>query len=206
VSIGSILTCDSHSPEDNGQADSPFFRLPTHLRYRVYNYALRGYQIRVKRLSDPANRDEDDVTCNYTISWPFEESEDPFSPLLNLPAACRQLRTEAKNLPYSICYFVVNFADLEVFSNALPNTVRSNIKLLHMPLLFMPESFDSIECSNMLANLGCFPALEKIWVTSLFSETSWMTDLLIAFAKGIRLITGRDTVVELADFDQVTKP
>jgi hypothetical protein len=200
------MTSVSHSPGNDGQAKSLFFCLPAHLRYRIYNYALRGYHIRVKRLSAPADRDEDDVTCNYTIAWPFEEPDDPLSSLLHLPATCRQLCTEAKNLPYSLCYFVVNFADLEVFSNVLPGAVRSNIKLLHMPVLFMPESVNSSECSNMLANLGCFPALEKIWVTSLFRETVRMRNIVVAFAKGIRSTTRRDIVVELADFDMVTMP
>jgi hypothetical protein len=95
----------------------------------------------------------------------------PFRALLFTSSAsyyCRQLRTGAKNLPFTLCHFVVNLADLEVFSNALPHTVRSGIKLLHMPLLYMPMYLDTDECRNMLGNLGCFPALETIWVTWVF--------------------------------------
>jgi hypothetical protein len=168
---------------------------------------MGGIRVRVERLHGPAYRDEDYLKCSYTIVWPFESLHfEPFSSLLQLPATCRQLRTGAKNLPFTPRHFVVNLADLEVFSNALPHTVRSGIKLLHMPLLYMPMDLDTDECRHMLGNLGCFPALETIWVTWVFYADWRVRNPLATFAKGIRSTIGRDIVEKLAGYEELDKP
>jgi hypothetical protein len=125
----------------------------------------------------------------------------PFSALLQLPAVCRQLRSEAGSLPYALSKFVVRVGleFLERFVEALPCKMRVHIKTLGIPWQYDSIFFLADIYRIQKANLRRLPALEKVtllrlWQSSNFQERFRKHDL----TTDTREITGLEITVNVS--------
>jgi hypothetical protein len=185
------------------QNDFPLLRLPGEIRNKIYEYALGGNTILIRLSSHkpPFGRLISEIVDPRQETSRQVTKAAPFYALLQLPAVCRQLRSEAGSLPYALSTFIVRVSIefLERFVEALPGKMRSYIKTLGMPWPYDSIFFLADMHRTQKANLRRLPALEKItllclWYSSNFQERFRKHDL----TTGTRDITGLAVTVNVS--------
>jgi hypothetical protein len=189
------------------QNDSPLLRLPGEIRNKIYEYVLGGNTILIRLSSHkpPFGRLISEIVDPRQETSRQVIKTVPFSALLQLPAVCRQLRSEAGSLPYALSKFVVRVGleFLERFVEALPCKMRVHIKTLGIPWQYDSIFFlaDIYRIQN--ANLRRLPALEKVtllrlWQSSNFQERFRKHDLttdtreITGLAVTVNVLHGRE--------------